>query len=66
MTARPLELTKMIKVENIPPDARKDYIILYFESPVYGGGGQISNIQMLPEEESAIITFCDDKGNIYF
>ncbi|KAJ6665482.1 hypothetical protein lerEdw1_003323 [Lerista edwardsae] len=61
MTARPLELTKMIKVENIPTDARKDFITLYFESSVYGGG-EVSNIQMLPEEESAIITFCDDKA----
>ncbi|XP_066467944.1 protein mono-ADP-ribosyltransferase PARP14 [Tiliqua scincoides] len=59
ITARPLELTKMIKVENIPTDAKEDYITLYFENPNHGGG-EVSNIQMLPEK-SAIITFCDHK-----
>lgn len=64
LSARPLEVTKMIRVENIPPEANKDYVTLYFESPVHGGG-QISEIQMLPEEESAIISFCDTKGNYF-
>ncbi|XP_077176452.1 protein mono-ADP-ribosyltransferase PARP14 [Paroedura picta] len=58
ITARSLELTNMIKVENIPCGTQRDYIVLYFESPK-NGGGQVSNIEMCPEEDSAIITFHD-------
>ncbi|XP_048340457.1 protein mono-ADP-ribosyltransferase PARP14 [Sphaerodactylus townsendi] len=58
MTARSLEVTKMIKVENMPPAIFEGFIVLYFESTKHGGG-QVSSVQMFPEEDSAIVTFCD-------
>ncbi|XP_062972727.1 protein mono-ADP-ribosyltransferase PARP14-like isoform X2 [Elgaria multicarinata webbii] len=61
ITARPLERPQMIKIENIPTGVCKDLIILYFESPKHGGG-QVTNIRMLPEENAAIVTFCDYKA----
>ncbi|KFQ87183.1 Poly [ADP-ribose] polymerase 14, partial [Phoenicopterus ruber ruber] len=62
MTARLLELTHSIKAENIPDSVSTDYITVYFES-VRNGGGPVSDVQLFPEENSAIITFCDHKGN---
>ncbi|NXK80091.1 PAR14 polymerase, partial [Amazona guildingii] len=62
MTARILELTRSIKAENIPAGVSTDYITVYFES-VRNGGGTVSDIQFFPEENLAIITFCDHKGN---
>uniref|UniRef100_A0A8B9GIK0 Poly [ADP-ribose] polymerase n=1 Tax=Amazona collaria TaxID=241587 RepID=A0A8B9GIK0_9PSIT len=60
MTARILELTRSIKAENIPASVSTDYITVYFES-VRNGGGTVSDIQFFPEENLAIITFCDHK-----
>nr|XP_056717390.1 protein mono-ADP-ribosyltransferase PARP14-like [Euleptes europaea] len=60
-TARSLELTKMIKVQNVPPGTCEDFIGLYFESAKHGGG-QVSNVQIFPEEDSAIVTFCDHQA----
>ncbi|XP_062830403.1 protein mono-ADP-ribosyltransferase PARP14 isoform X2 [Anolis carolinensis] len=60
-TACHLELPQMIKVENIPIGVSKDFITLYFESPKHGGG-PVSSVQMLPEEESALITFCNNQA----
>ncbi|XP_068263977.1 protein mono-ADP-ribosyltransferase PARP14-like isoform X2 [Nyctibius grandis] len=37
-----------------------DYITVYFES-VRNGGGPVADVQLFPEENSAIITFCDHK-----
>lgn len=62
MTARLLEVTCSIKAENIPDNISTDYITVYFES-ARSGGGPVSDIQLLPEENAAIITFCDHKGN---
>ncbi|XP_061464993.1 protein mono-ADP-ribosyltransferase PARP14-like isoform X2 [Rhineura floridana] len=62
ITARVLELTQMMKVENLPSGVPKDFLVLYFESSKRGGGDRVSNIQMLPEEDSAIITFCDHQA----
>ncbi|NXX77868.1 PAR14 polymerase, partial [Urocolius indicus] len=62
MTARLLELTQSIKAENIPDGVSRDYITVYFEN-VRNGGGPVSDVQLFPEENSAIITFCDPKGN---
>ncbi|XP_070586713.1 protein mono-ADP-ribosyltransferase PARP14-like [Erythrolamprus reginae] len=61
LTARPLELTHQIKVENIPAATSIDYLTLYFESPKHGGG-HVSDIQMLPTEDSALITFGDSQA----
>ncbi|XP_058050767.1 protein mono-ADP-ribosyltransferase PARP14-like isoform X2 [Ahaetulla prasina] len=58
LTARPLELTHIIKVENIPTATSSEFLTLYFESPKHGGG-QVCDIQMLPSEDSALVTFGD-------
>ncbi|XP_027534842.1 poly [ADP-ribose] polymerase 14 [Neopelma chrysocephalum] len=60
MTARVLELTRTIKAENLPDGISPDYITVYFES-ARNGGGPVSDVQLFPEENSAIITFCDRK-----
>lgn len=62
MTAKLLELTQSIKVENLPAGVSADFITIYFEN-ARNGGGPVSDIQLFPEENSAIITFCDHKGN---
>ncbi|NXM66749.1 PAR14 polymerase, partial [Serilophus lunatus] len=62
MTARLLELTQAIKAEHLPDNVSTGLITVYFESP-RSGGGPVSNVQLLPEENSAIITFCGHKGN---
>ncbi|NXI65093.1 PAR14 polymerase, partial [Anseranas semipalmata] len=62
MTARLLEVTSSIKAENIPDNISTEYITVYFES-ARNGGGPVSDVQLFPKENSAIITFCDHKGN---
>ncbi|KAM6398598.1 protein mono-ADP-ribosyltransferase PARP14 [Pluvialis apricaria] len=57
---RRLELTRSIKAENIPASVSTDYISAYFES-AQNGGGPVSDVQLFPEKNSAIITFCDHK-----
>ncbi|XP_074857419.1 protein mono-ADP-ribosyltransferase PARP14-like [Carettochelys insculpta] len=56
ITARQLEVTKSIKAENVPTNISNDYITVYFESK-RNGGVQVLDVQQLPEENSAIITF---------
>uniref|UniRef100_A0A8D0HJ09 Poly [ADP-ribose] polymerase n=1 Tax=Sphenodon punctatus TaxID=8508 RepID=A0A8D0HJ09_SPHPU len=56
ITARPLEVTKSIKAENVPSGTSEDYVIVYFEHKKRGGG-PVSSVQLLPEENSAVITF---------
>ncbi|XP_009867328.1 PREDICTED: poly [ADP-ribose] polymerase 14-like [Apaloderma vittatum] len=60
ITARCLELTKSVRVENITPDIPSDYIAIYFESKK-NGGAQVVDVQQLPDEDAAIITFHDHK-----
>ncbi|KFQ81130.1 Poly [ADP-ribose] polymerase 14, partial [Phaethon lepturus] len=62
ITARCLELTKSVRAENIPPDTPSDYITIYFENKK-NGGAQVVDVQQLPDEDAAIITFSDHKGN---
>ncbi|NXC07346.1 PAR14 polymerase, partial [Orthonyx spaldingii] len=62
MTVRLLELTQSIKTENLPDNISTHYLTLYFEN-ARNGGGSVSDVQLFPEENSAIITFCDRKGN---
>ncbi|NXO77604.1 PAR14 polymerase, partial [Sitta europaea] len=62
MTARLLEPTLAIKAENLPDSISTDYLTVYFES-ARNGGGPVLDVQLFPEESSAIITFCDHKGN---
>ncbi|NXY87659.1 PAR14 polymerase, partial [Alcedo cyanopectus] len=60
ITARCLELTKSVRVENIPPDTPSDYITVYFENKK-NGAAQVVDVQQLPAEGAAIITFSDHK-----
>ncbi|KAG8125146.1 hypothetical protein E2320_020839 [Naja naja] len=60
LTARLLELTPVIKVENIPAETSCEFLTLYFESPKHGGG-RVSDIQLLPREDSALVTFGDSQ-----
>uniref|UniRef100_A0A670YIB2 Uncharacterized protein n=1 Tax=Pseudonaja textilis TaxID=8673 RepID=A0A670YIB2_PSETE len=64
ISARTLEMPKSILVENISPEIPKDYIIIYFESKKHGGG-LVLDISYIPEDNSAIITFQESKGNAW-
>uniref|UniRef100_A0A7N4PHU0 Uncharacterized protein n=1 Tax=Sarcophilus harrisii TaxID=9305 RepID=A0A7N4PHU0_SARHA len=58
----PLEETRTILVENLPPNVNEIYIILFFENP-NNGGGPITEIQSFPKDNSALIQFSECKGN---
>ncbi|NWW64363.1 PAR14 polymerase, partial [Ifrita kowaldi] len=60
ITARCLEQTRSVRAENIPPNTPSDYITVYFENKKYGGA-QVVDVQQLPDEDAAIITFADQK-----
>ncbi|NXO77606.1 PAR14 polymerase, partial [Sitta europaea] len=60
ITARCLEQTKSVRAENIPPNTPSDYIKVYFENEKYGGAQRVE-VQQLPDEDAAIITFGDQK-----
>ncbi|XP_068921027.1 protein mono-ADP-ribosyltransferase PARP14-like [Petaurus breviceps papuanus] len=54
----PLEETRTILVENLPPDVNESYITLFFENP-NNGGGPITKVQCFPKDNSALIEFSD-------
>ncbi|NWV76427.1 PAR14 polymerase, partial [Dasyornis broadbenti] len=60
ITARCLEQTKSVRAENIPPNTPSDYITIYFENKKCGDA-QVVDVQQLPDEDAAIITFSDQK-----
>ncbi|XP_054032652.1 protein mono-ADP-ribosyltransferase PARP14 [Dryobates pubescens] len=60
VTARLLELTRSIKAEEVPASVSTDYITVYFEN-ARNGGGPVADVQLLPKEKAAIVTFCDHK-----
>ncbi|XP_061464996.1 protein mono-ADP-ribosyltransferase PARP14-like isoform X2 [Rhineura floridana] len=60
ISAHSLEVTKSILVENIPPGISRDFIFVYFECKK-NGGGLVLDVNYLPEENSAMITFQDGK-----
>ncbi|NXE90764.1 PAR14 polymerase, partial [Menura novaehollandiae] len=60
ITARCLERTKSVRAENIPPNTPSEYIAIYFENKKYGGV-QVVDVQQLPDEDAAIITFGNHK-----
>ncbi|KAH0621327.1 hypothetical protein JD844_022484 [Phrynosoma platyrhinos] len=60
ISARVLEVTKTILVENIPPGISREFIAIYFESKKYGGGPVLSS-NYNPEENSALVTFQNAK-----
>ncbi|XP_071978246.1 protein mono-ADP-ribosyltransferase PARP14-like isoform X2 [Engystomops pustulosus] len=57
-TANPLEETRSLRAEELPPKTGEDYITLYFESSKLGGY-KVEDAVMIPEEEAAVITFSD-------
>ncbi|XP_058151669.1 protein mono-ADP-ribosyltransferase PARP14 isoform X1 [Dasypus novemcinctus] len=60
LSPRLLEVTKTIRVENLPPGVDDYYLKLFFENP-NNGGGRVSNVQCFQEESSALIEFFDGK-----
>uniref|UniRef100_H3AVP7 Poly [ADP-ribose] polymerase n=1 Tax=Latimeria chalumnae TaxID=7897 RepID=H3AVP7_LATCH len=58
ITARPLEVTKSIRVDNLPSNISEDFILVYFESPK-NGGGTVEDAELSPEDNSAVVTFED-------
>ncbi|KAG8508533.1 LOW QUALITY PROTEIN: Protein mono-ADP-ribosyltransferase PARP14 [Galemys pyrenaicus] len=60
LSPRPLEMTRTIRVENLPPGVDDCELRLVFENPD-NGGGRVSRIQCFPEESSALIEFLDRK-----
>ncbi|XP_072469901.1 protein mono-ADP-ribosyltransferase PARP14-like isoform X2 [Notamacropus eugenii] len=54
----PLEETRTILVENLPPNVNESYITLFFENP-HNGGGPIAKVQCSPKDNSALIEFSD-------
>ncbi|KAG8432171.1 hypothetical protein GDO86_016710 [Hymenochirus boettgeri] len=58
LTAKPLDETKSVRAENLPQKMSEDHLVVYFESPKYGGG-PVMGVNVMPEEKAAIITFCD-------
>ncbi|KAM4626660.1 protein mono-ADP-ribosyltransferase PARP14-like [Discoglossus pictus] len=58
LRAQPLEKTQSIRVENLPPNTLEDHVIIYFESPKHGGG-RVQKAEMVPEEDAAVVTFCE-------
>ncbi|XP_077305883.1 protein mono-ADP-ribosyltransferase PARP14-like isoform X2 [Lithobates pipiens] len=58
LTARPLEESRSVRVENVPENTSETYLAAFFENPKQGGG-RVENIVMVPEERAALITFQD-------
>ncbi|OCT63244.1 protein mono-ADP-ribosyltransferase PARP14 [Xenopus laevis] len=55
-TVKALEETKHIRVENVSPNMSEEYLLIYFESSRHGGG-TVQKVNLIPEEEAAIVTF---------
>ncbi|KAM4626659.1 protein mono-ADP-ribosyltransferase PARP14-like [Discoglossus pictus] len=60
LTVKPLEETKSIQVDNLPPNSSEEYLGLYFESSK-NGGGQVQKVELIPGEDAAVVTFSDRK-----
>ncbi|XP_054556493.1 protein mono-ADP-ribosyltransferase PARP14-like isoform X2 [Talpa occidentalis] len=60
LTPRPLEVTRTIRVENLPPGVDDSELKLVFENPD-NGGGRVAKVECFPEESSALIEFLDRK-----
>ncbi|CAJ0952838.1 unnamed protein product [Ranitomeya imitator] len=58
LTVKPLEETRSIRAEGLPPKTEEDHLIMYFESSKVGGG-PVDKATMIPKEEAAVVTFCD-------
>ncbi|XP_053554016.1 protein mono-ADP-ribosyltransferase PARP14 [Bombina bombina] len=55
LIAKPLEQTKSIRVENLPPNTSEDHLFINFESTNY----EVQEVKLVLEEDAAIVTFCD-------
>ncbi|XP_043852360.1 protein mono-ADP-ribosyltransferase PARP14 isoform X2 [Dromiciops gliroides] len=60
ISVAPLEETRTILVENLPPDVNESYVMLFFENP-NNGGGPITKVQCFPKDNSALIQFSQCK-----
>ncbi|KAM8770636.1 protein mono-ADP-ribosyltransferase PARP14 [Rhynchonycteris naso] len=60
LSPRLLEVTKTIRVENLPPGVDNSTLKDLFENP-QNGGGRVLSIECFPEESSALIEFFDKK-----
>ncbi|XP_004675217.1 PREDICTED: poly [ADP-ribose] polymerase 14 [Condylura cristata] len=58
LSPRPLEVTRTIRVENLPPGVDVCELKLVFENPD-NGGGRVTKVECFPEESSALIEFLD-------
>uniref|UniRef100_A0A8C9QT89 Macro domain-containing protein n=1 Tax=Scleropages formosus TaxID=113540 RepID=A0A8C9QT89_SCLFO len=58
LSARPLEQTRSVRVENLPSNTTEGLLKSSFER-AKSGGGPVEAIKMIPEEQAAIITFID-------
>ncbi|KAK2838175.1 hypothetical protein Q5P01_015387 [Channa striata] len=53
LRVRPLEATRSIRLENLPPSVGEDFLELYFEKRL----DEPDKILVIPEEQAAIVTF---------
>ncbi|XP_045041876.2 protein mono-ADP-ribosyltransferase PARP14 isoform X3 [Desmodus rotundus] len=60
LSPRLLEVTKKIRVENLPPGVDNYNLKCLFEDP-QNGGGRVVSVEYFPEESSALIEFFDRK-----
>ncbi|XP_012874869.1 PREDICTED: poly [ADP-ribose] polymerase 14-like [Dipodomys ordii] len=60
VSPRLLEMTKTVKVENLPPGVDDYQLQLFFENP-FNGGGRVASVECFPDESSALVEFCDRK-----
>ncbi|XP_073490628.1 protein mono-ADP-ribosyltransferase PARP14-like isoform X2 [Aquarana catesbeiana] len=56
LTAKPLEESQSVRVENVPENTSETHLADFFENPKQGGG-RVEEMMMLPEERAALITF---------
>ncbi|XP_007533187.2 protein mono-ADP-ribosyltransferase PARP14-like [Erinaceus europaeus] len=60
LSARLLEMTKTIRVENLPPSVDEHHLKIFFENP-QNGWGRVVNVECFPDESSALVEFFDKK-----
>ena len=63
LSARLLEVTKTVLVENLPPGVDHNDLKRLFENPL-NGGGRVASIKCFPEESSALIEYFDREGKV--
>ena len=51
------EESRVIEVRGLPATATKDYIYYFFENTRRSGGGHIEDVDHMPEQGIAIVTF---------